>query len=83
MIAAEWEWRADSEFPLSVTRTHKMFGAHPEVVNDESGAPESKVPRYFAKHGPVGANPNKTKKDGGGRANWCAFFAFIVPHLER
>lgn len=47
-----------------------MFGAHPEVVNDESGPPESKGPRYFAKHGPVGANPHKTKKDGGGRANW-------------
>ena len=75
----EWERRADSKVPRPVTRTHKMFGAHPEVVNDESGPPESKGPRYFAKHGPVGANPHKTKKDGGGRANWWAFFAPFAP----
>lgn len=54
---------------LAVTRSHKLHSAHPEI-DDEGGAPESKLPRFFAKHGVVGADPNKTKKDGAGRGNW-------------
>ncbi|KAJ5745546.1 hypothetical protein N7520_010728 [Penicillium odoratum] len=28
------------------------------------------LPRYFGKSGPTDADPRKTKKDGGGKANW-------------
>lgn len=53
-----------------MTRSHKLNDPHHADVSDERGAPESQLPRYFAKHGPVGADPKKTKKDGGGKANW-------------
>lgn len=52
-----------------MTRSHKLHKPDSHIA-DESGAPESQLPRFFAKHGPVGANPTKTKKDGGGKANW-------------
>jgi hypothetical protein len=39
-------------------------------IADEGGAPESQLPRFLAKSGPVGADPTKTKKDGGGKGNW-------------
>ncbi|OOF97653.1 hypothetical protein ASPCADRAFT_37378, partial [Aspergillus carbonarius ITEM 5010] len=32
--------------------------------------PHEHLPRYFAKSGPVDADPRKTKKDGGGKRNW-------------
>lgn len=28
------------------------------------------VPRFFGKTGPFNGDPNKTKKDGGGKGNW-------------
>ncbi|KAF9883585.1 hypothetical protein FE257_003138 [Aspergillus nanangensis] len=28
------------------------------------------LPRYFAKSGPIDADPRKTKKNGGGKGNW-------------
>ncbi|GKZ52053.1 hypothetical protein AbraIFM66951_010161, partial [Aspergillus brasiliensis] len=31
---------------------------------------QESLPRYFAKSGPVDADPRKTKKDGGGKRNW-------------
>ncbi|KAF7623425.1 hypothetical protein AFLA_012899 [Aspergillus flavus NRRL3357] len=31
---------------------------------------QKNLPRYFAKSGPVDADPRKTKKDGGGKGNW-------------
>ncbi|KAL4912100.1 hypothetical protein BDW62DRAFT_215284 [Aspergillus aurantiobrunneus] len=33
-------------------------------------APNEYLPRYFAKSGPVDADPRKTKKNGGGKGNW-------------
>lgn len=47
---------------LAVTRSHKL--------NDRDHAGEEHLPRYFAKNGFVDADPKKTKKDGGGKANW-------------
>ncbi|KAL4783253.1 hypothetical protein BJX76DRAFT_348762 [Aspergillus varians] len=32
--------------------------------------PNENLPRYFAKTGPVDADPRKTKKNGGGKGNW-------------
>ncbi|PTU17693.1 hypothetical protein P175DRAFT_0511921 [Aspergillus ochraceoroseus IBT 24754] len=32
--------------------------------------PSEHLPRYFAKSGPVDADPKKTKKNGGGKGNW-------------
>jgi hypothetical protein len=52
-----------------MTRSHKL-NDRDHGVGDTSGGPESQLPRYFAKHGPVDADPKKTKKDGGGKGNW-------------
>ncbi|EER28212.1 hypothetical protein D8B26_006894 [Coccidioides posadasii str. Silveira] len=41
-----------------MTRSRKLQGG------------EEHLPRYFAKNGFVDADPKKTKKDGGGKANW-------------
>ncbi|EEP80845.1 conserved hypothetical protein [Uncinocarpus reesii 1704] len=49
-------------FPLTVTRSHKL--------NDRDHSGEEPLPRYFAKSGFLDADPKKTKKDGGGKANW-------------
>ncbi|RAO65283.1 uncharacterized protein BHQ10_001295 [Talaromyces amestolkiae] len=39
---------------------------HTSLADDPAGV----VPRYFGKTGPFNADPNKTKKDGGGKGNW-------------
>lgn len=43
---------------------------------DGTAAPEEHLPRYFAKHGPVGTDPKKTKKNGAGKGNW---YAILLP----
>ncbi|KAI9829359.1 MAG: hypothetical protein M1826_005679 [Phylliscum demangeonii] len=42
-------------------------GSHP---TGGGAPPEAHLPRYFSKHGPIDADPKKTKKDGGGKGNW-------------
>ncbi|TFB05988.1 hypothetical protein CCMA1212_002151 [Trichoderma ghanense] len=49
--------------PMYNDRVHK---GHAEG----SVSPTENLPRFFAKHGPVGADPNKIKKDGHGKGNW-------------
>ncbi|EDP49959.1 F1F0-ATP synthase regulatory factor Stf2, putative [Aspergillus fumigatus A1163] len=34
------------------------------------------IPRYFAKSGPIDADPKKTKKDGGGKGNWLESLSY-------
>lgn len=69
LSSARSDWRARlTVLLLTVTRSHK-YGER-----DHSGEglddPDSQLPRYFAKSGPVDADPKKTKKDGGGKGNW-------------
>ncbi|KAI9883193.1 MAG: hypothetical protein M1823_005050 [Watsoniomyces obsoletus] len=55
---------------MSLTRSHKLNDRDHSGQHDLNGQPESHLPRYFAKTGPVDADPKKTKKDGGGKGNW-------------
>lgn len=55
---------------LAVTRSHKLNDRDHAGLADGSAPAEAHLPRYFAKTGHVDADPKKTKKDGGGKANW-------------
>ncbi|KAI1487874.1 hypothetical protein F5X96DRAFT_648039 [Biscogniauxia mediterranea] len=54
-----------------MTRSHKYNEKvhDPAVVKGLVPPPEI-LPKFFAKHGFEGADPNKTKKNGAGKANW-------------
>ncbi|KAF2086124.1 hypothetical protein K490DRAFT_74674 [Saccharata proteae CBS 121410] len=54
----------------AVTRSHKQNDRDHAGLADGTAAIEEHLPRYFAKAGHVDADPKKTKKDGGGKANW-------------
>jgi len=54
--------------PFTVTRSHK-FGDR-DYSGDNEGQQERLIPKFFSKAGPVDADPNKTKKNGGGKGNW-------------
>jgi len=53
-----------------MTRSHKLNDRDHGGLADGTAAPQEHLPRYFAKSGPVDADPRKTKKDGGGKGNW-------------
>ncbi|KAL2833660.1 hypothetical protein BJY01DRAFT_253368 [Aspergillus pseudoustus] len=53
----------------SVTRSHKVNDRDHSAPNGVI-TPNENIPRYFAKSGPVDADPRKTKKNGGGKGNW-------------
>ncbi|KAE8348478.1 hypothetical protein BDV28DRAFT_143376 [Aspergillus coremiiformis] len=53
-----------------MTRSHKVNDRNYSGLNDEMALSHEHTPRYFAKSGPVDADPRKTKKDGGGKRNW-------------
>ncbi|KKA23417.1 hypothetical protein T310_2483 [Rasamsonia emersonii CBS 393.64] len=57
-----------SEFTM--TRSHKLNNRDHVAISDGTSTPHEHIPRYFAKSGPVDADPRKTKKDGGGKGNW-------------
>ncbi|KAI9867160.1 MAG: hypothetical protein M1813_009438 [Trichoglossum hirsutum] len=54
----------------NLTRSHKLNDRDHAGLADGTAAQEEHLPRYFAKHGPVDADPKKTKKDGAGKGNW-------------
>ncbi|KAL5332251.1 hypothetical protein BJX70DRAFT_393122 [Aspergillus crustosus] len=54
----------------TVTRSHKVNDRDHAVTNNAVNASNENLPRYFAKSGPVDADPRKTKKNGGGKGNW-------------
>ncbi|EED20326.1 ATPase-stabilizing factor 15 kDa protein, putative [Talaromyces stipitatus ATCC 10500] len=56
--------------PLSPSSHSNMTRSHKVNDHDHTGLADDVVPRYFAKTGPINADPNKTKKDGGGKGNW-------------
>ncbi|KAF2127080.1 hypothetical protein P153DRAFT_344365 [Dothidotthia symphoricarpi CBS 119687] len=53
-----------------MTRSHKFTDRDHAGIADGTAERESKLPRYFAKTGHADADPQKTKKDGGGKGNW-------------
>ncbi|OOF97700.1 hypothetical protein ASPCADRAFT_2777 [Aspergillus carbonarius ITEM 5010] len=53
-----------------VTRSHKINDQDHVLPQEGAAFPHEHLPRYFAKSGPVDADPRKTKKDGGGKRNW-------------
>lgn len=57
---------------MLVTRSHKLNDRdhHHTVPAEGTGAANDHLPRFFAKNGPVAADPNKTKKNGAGKGNW-------------
>ncbi|KAL2863025.1 uncharacterized protein BJX67DRAFT_364591 [Aspergillus lucknowensis] len=59
------------KYPLSpkMTRSHKVNDRDHSAQNGVNN-PHEHLPRYFAKSGPVDADPRKTKKNGGGKGNW-------------
>ncbi|EXJ85233.1 hypothetical protein A1O3_05908 [Capronia epimyces CBS 606.96] len=56
--------------PSSVTRTNKGNDRNHSALADGTAGVEDRVPRYFAKHGHVDADPNSVKKQGFGKGNW-------------
>lgn len=55
---------------FTVTRSHKLNNRDHVAISDGTSSTHEHIPRYFAKSGPVDADPRKTKKDGGGKGNW-------------
>ncbi|KXX81937.1 ATPase-stabilizing factor 15 kDa protein [Madurella mycetomatis] len=53
-----------------VTRSHKFNDKDHAGLADGTALPQEHVPKYFGKRGFADADPNKTKKNGAGRANW-------------
>jgi len=53
-----------------MTRSHKFNDKDHAGLADGTAVPQEHVPRFFAKHGHVDADPKKTKKNGGGKGNW-------------
>ena len=54
-----------------MTRSHKLNDRdHVALSDGASTGSHEHIPRYFAKSGPIDADPKKTKKDGGGKGNW-------------
>ncbi|KAK4158510.1 ATPase-stabilizing factor 15 kDa protein [Chaetomidium leptoderma] len=55
---------------LAVTRSHKFGDKDHAGLADGTVLPQDQLPKYFGKSGFADADPKKTKKNGGGRANW-------------
>lgn len=53
-----------------MTRSHKYTDRDHAGLADGTAEPEQHLPRYFAKSGHAGEEPNKTKKGGAGKGNW-------------
>ena len=53
-----------------MTRSHKQNDRDHVGLAGGTAAPEEHLPRYFAKSGHEGSDPNKLKKEGGGKGNW-------------
>ena len=65
-----------------VTRTNKGNDRNHSAIADGTALPEERLPRYFAKHGHVDADPKSVKKQGGGKGNWydCLFTHYQRKH---
>ncbi|KAI1207231.1 uncharacterized protein F4807DRAFT_191733 [Annulohypoxylon truncatum] len=56
--------------PSTVTRSHKYNDKDHAGLAEGTVLPHENVPKFFAKNGFEGVDPKKTKKNGGGKANW-------------
>lgn len=69
-----------------MTRSHKYNDKdHSALVEGgavTSGHPQTHVPKFFGKNGYADADPKKTKKNGGGKANWGATGGEIMDEEE-
>lgn len=70
-------WHHESSSPTvrvliheTVTRSHKFNDRDHSALADGTASEEQHLPRFFAKSGHSDADPNKTKKNGGGKGNW-------------
>ncbi|KAI5855568.1 hypothetical protein GGS23DRAFT_601330 [Durotheca rogersii] len=54
----------------ALTRSHKYNDKDHASIADGTILPHENLPKFFAKNGFDGVDPKKTKKNGGGRANW-------------
>jgi hypothetical protein len=52
-----------------MTRTHKVNSINHQAIAEGFPRPQN-IPKFFGKSGFADQNPKKTKKNGGGRANW-------------
>ncbi|KAL1840966.1 hypothetical protein VTJ49DRAFT_7572 [Mycothermus thermophilus] len=57
----------------NMTRSHKFNDKDHAGLAEGTAVPHEPVPKYFGKNGFPDADPNKTKKNGAGRANWGTF----------
>jgi len=53
-----------------MTRSHKFGDKDHAGIAEGTVLPQEHIPKFFAKNGFADADPKKTKKNGGGRANW-------------
>ncbi|KAI1773515.1 hypothetical protein F4818DRAFT_112036 [Hypoxylon cercidicola] len=56
--------------PSTVTRSHKFNDKDHAGIAEGTVVPHDNIPKFFAKNGFDGVDPKKTKKNGGGKANW-------------
>jgi hypothetical protein len=63
-----------------MTRSHKFNDKDHAGLADGTVLPQENVPKFFAKNGFADADPKKTKKNGGGRANWGSVGDEAVDH---
>ncbi|KAK3996743.1 ATPase-stabilizing factor 15 kDa protein [Cladorrhinum sp. PSN332] len=63
-----------------MTRSHKFNDKDHSLEGGAmtGGHPQTNVPKFFGKHGYADADPKKTKKNGGGKANWGATGGEII-----
>ncbi|KAK7749199.1 hypothetical protein SLS62_008381 [Diatrype stigma] len=55
---------------VHMTRSHKFNDKAHAAIAEGTALPQDHVPKFFGKHGFEGVDPKKTKKNGGGKANW-------------
>ncbi|KAI0012262.1 hypothetical protein F4779DRAFT_569002 [Xylariaceae sp. FL0662B] len=53
-----------------MTRSHKYNDKVHAGAAEGTVIPQENIPKFFAKNGFEGVDPKKTKKNGGGKANW-------------
>ncbi|KAI1762196.1 hypothetical protein GGR53DRAFT_428863 [Hypoxylon sp. FL1150] len=53
-----------------MTRSHKFNDKNHVGIAEGTAVPHENLPKFFAKNGFDGVDPKKTKKNGGGKANW-------------
>ncbi|RAL05675.1 uncharacterized protein BO80DRAFT_77819 [Aspergillus ibericus CBS 121593] len=58
-----------------MTRSHKVNDQDHSGSQEGAALLQEHLPRFFAKSGPVDADPRKTKKDGGGKRNWSVQYS--------